>query len=285
MSEKIENKKSKDLTAKIKKYSVYILLAIGALVTIFPVIYTFILASRSRADIFGYPPPMWFGDQFMVNFRALMAEVPFIRNILNTIFMSTVGTLLTLFFCSLGGYGFAKYDFKGKNVLFFLMLATMMIPATLAIIPWYIMMDFFGWINTFYPFIIPGAANAFGIFLMTQFMKEIPDDIIDAARIDGCGEFEIFLKIALPLSLPGLGTLAIFSFMGIYNNYIQALLVLESDHMLNISVALSRLSGRIGANWGAQLVGAALGIAPIVIAFLLASKQFISGLTAGARKG
>lgn len=192
---------------------------------------------------------------------------------------------MTLFFCSLGGYGFAKYEFKGKEKFFFLMLATIMIPGLLSIIPWFILMSKFNWLNTFYPLIIPGIANAFGIFLMRQFMEDIPDDIIDSARIDGCGEFEIFIRIILPMSLPALGTLGILTFLGSWNNYMQALLILHDDTLFTIPVALSKLGGKIDQNWGAQMAGTTLAIAPIVIAYVLASKQFISGITEGATKG
>lgn len=268
-----------------KKILLYTVLLIGVLATLFPFFYMIVLATRGRTEIFSYPPPLWFGDSFGENYNQLMASLPFYRNILNSLFVSTMATVLTLFFCALGGYGFAKYDFKGKDKLFFLMLATMMIPMLLGVIPWYIMMTKFGWLNSFKPLIIPGAANAFGIFLMKQFMEDIPDELLEAGRIDGAGEFEMFYKIILPLSLPGLGTLAILTFLGSWNNYMQALLVLESEAKFTIPVALSMLRGKVDQNWGAQMVGTALGIAPIIGVFIIASKQFIAGITEGSIKG
>ena len=275
------NKFSKSL----KKILLYTVLLIGVLATLFPFFYMLVLATRGRSEIFAYPPPLWFGDSFGENYNQLMASLPFYRNILNSLFVSTMATVLTLFFCALGGYGFAKYDFKGKDKLFFLMLATMMIPLLLGVIPWYIMMTEFGWLNSFKPLIIPGAANAFGIFLMKQFMEDIPDELLEAGRIDGAGEFEMFYKIILPLSLPGLGTLAILTFLGSWNNYLQALLVLETEAKFTIPVALSMLRGKVDQNWGAQMVGTAMGIAPIIGVFMLASKQFIAGITEGSIKG
>lgn len=270
---------------KFKKILLYTVLLVGVLATLFPFFYMIVLATRGRSEIFAYPPPLWFGDSLAENYNSLMNNLPFYRNILNSLFVSTSATILTLFFCSLGGYGFAKYKFKGKDKLFFLMLSTMMIPMLLGVIPWYIMMTEFGWLNTFKPLIIPGAANAFGIFLMTQFMEDIPDELMEAARIDGAGEFEMFYKIILPLSLPGLGTLAILTFLGSWNNYMQALLVLESEARYTIPVALSMLRGKVDQNWGAQMVGTAMGIAPIIGVFMLASKQFIAGITEGSIKG
>ena len=271
--------------AVMGKGIIYLLVTLGALATLFPFFYMLVLATKSTAEIFSYPPPLWFGDSFMDNLNTLLSAMPFFRNIMNSIFVATVRTILTLFFCSLGGYAFAKYNFKGKEILFFLMLATMMIPGLLAIIPWFILMSKFNWLNTFYPLIIPGVANAFGIFLMRQFMEGIPDDVIDSARIDGCGEFQIFIRIILPMSLPGLGTLGILTFLGSWNMYLQPLLVLQDKALYTIPVALSKLGGKIDQNWGAQMVGTTLAIAPIVIAFVFASKQFISGLTEGAIKG
>jgi len=272
-------------TKKLKKILLYIVLLAGVLATLFPFFYMIVLATRGRSEIFNYPPPLWFGDSLEDNYQTLMASLPFYKNILNSLIVSTSATLLTLFFCALGGYGFAKYEFKGKDKLFFLMLATMMIPMLLGVIPWYIMMTKFGWLNSFKPLIIPGAANAFGIFLMTQFMEDIPDELMEAARIDGAGEFEMFYKIVLPLSLPGLGTLAILTFLGSWNNYLQALLVLETEAKFTIPVALSMLRGKVDQNWGAQMVGTAMGIAPIIGVFILASKQFIAGITEGSMKG
>lgn len=277
--------KTNKFSKYLKKILLYTVLLIGVLATLFPFFYMIILATRGRTEIFSYPPPLWFGDSFGENYEMLMGSLPFYKNILNSLIVSTSATVLTLFFCALGGYGFAKYEFKGKNKLFFLMLATMMIPMLLGVIPWYIMMTKFGWLNSFKPLIIPGAANAFGIFLMKQFMEDIPDELMEAARIDGAGEFEMFYKIILPLSLPGLGTLAILTFLGSWNNYMQALLVLESEAKFTIPVALSMLRGKVDQNWGAQMVGTALGIAPIIGVFVLASKQFIAGITEGSMKG
>ncbi|AGB40268.1 ABC-type sugar transport system, permease component [Halobacteroides halobius DSM 5150] len=282
---KIEVTTKEKVMSVSKKILLYTVLLSGVAITLFPFFYMLVLATKTRAEIFNYPPPLWFGDAFFANLNTLLSKMPFYTNVFNSVFVAVTTTALTLFFCSLGGYGFAKYDFKGKDKLFFAMIGTMMVPMLLGVIPWFIMMREFGWINTFWPLIIPGIANPFGIFLMKQFMDNIPDSLIDAARIDGCGEFEIFYKIALPLSLPGLGTLGILTFLASWNRYMQPLLILQEKSMYTIPVALSKLQGKIDQNWGAQMVGTALAIAPIVIAFVLASKQFISGITAGATKG
>ncbi|HKL43456.1 MAG: carbohydrate ABC transporter permease [Halanaerobiales bacterium] len=286
-----ENNKQNNLPdyKKLKKITnktiLYLILIAGVVITFFPFYYMMVLATRCRSEIFCYPPPLWFGNSAIINLNILLDKLPFFKNILNSIIVSTLATLLVLFFCSLGGYGFAKYSFKNKEKLFFLMLASMMIPPLLSIIPWFIMMRVFGWINSFKPLIIPGAANAFGIFLMRQFMEKIPNEIIDAARIDGAGEFEIYYKIAVPLSKPGLATLSILTFLSSWNNFMGPLLILQDKTMYTIPVALSKLNGNFETPWGATMMGTALGVLPIVIVFIMASKRFISGLTRGATKG
>ncbi|MDZ7672490.1 MAG: carbohydrate ABC transporter permease [Halanaerobiales bacterium] len=282
----LQNNKFKNkVLPKIYKIILYFILILGVVITFFPFYYMMVLATRCRSEIFCFPPPLWFGDSALINLQILLEKLPFFQNILNSVIVSTFATLLVLFFCSLGGYGFAKYDFKGKEKLFFLMLASMMIPPLLSIIPWFIMMRFFGWINSFKPLIIPGAANAFGIFLMRQFMADIPKEIIDAARIDGAGEFEIYYKIAMPLSKPGLATLSILTFLATWNNFMGPLLILQDKTKYTIPVALSKLNGNFETPWGATMMGTALGVLPIVIVFVMASKRFISGLTRGATKG
>lgn len=269
----------------IGKCFLYFILVFGAFVTIFPFFYMLILSTKANNEIFSFPPPIWFGDAFFSNLNNLLDAMPFYRNILNSVFVSSTATIFTLFFCSLGGYAFAKYKFKYKEKLFSLMLITLMIPGLLSIIPWFIMMDKFNWINTFKPLIIPGMANAFGIFLMRQFMEDIPIDLIDAARIDGCGEFEIFYRIILPISLPALGTLGILTFLGSWNLYMQPLLILHDAELYTIPVALSKLGDKVDQDWGAQAVGTVLAVAPMLLAFIIASKQFISSITKGSIKG
>lgn len=281
--EKLKTKKKvKNIASKIILYS---FLFIGVAITFLPFLYMFLLATRSRAEIFSSIFSLMPGESFMDNYEILISNVPIWRNLLNSVFISTTATILTVFFCSLGGYGFAKYNFKFKDHLFFSMLATMMIPGLLSIIPWFIMMNFFGWIDTFYPMIIPGIANPFGIFLMTQFMNTIPYDVIDAARIDGCGEFEIFLRIILPMSKSGIGALSVLTFLGSWNVLMQPLLILQSRHMWTLPVALTRLADQAGIDHGAAMVGVIIAIAPILIAYMIGSKSILKGVMEGATKG
>lgn len=264
----------------------YLVLILGVIITAFPFYWMFVLATLSRGEIFSFPPPMWFGSNAVENFHNLMSFVPFFRNIWNSLYIASMSTVTTLFFCSLGAYGFAMYDFKGKEPLFAIMLGTMMIPGVLSTIPWFIMMRTFGWINQPRALYVGGMANAFGIFLLRQYMESaIPRDLLDAARIDGCGEFEMYWRVVLPLSAPGLGALAMVTFIGSWNNFMGALIILKERSTFTVPVALRSLQGMISTDYGAVMFGTAMSVLPILVIFLLASQQIISGLTAGAIKG
>ncbi|HHY10202.1 MAG TPA: carbohydrate ABC transporter permease [Firmicutes bacterium] len=264
----------------------YLILVVGVLITAFPFYWMFILATLSRSEIFSFPPTLWFGSHLVTNYKNLLEFVPFLRNIWNSFYIASMATFTTLFFCSLGAYGFSFYDFKGKDLLFGIMLGTMMIPGVLNTIPWFIMMRWFGWINQPRALYVGGMANAFGIFLLRQYMESaIPRELQDAARIDGCGEFEIYWRIVLPLSGPGLGALGMVTFIGSWNDFMGALIIMKERATYTVPLALRSLQGEISTDYGAVMFGTALGVLPILIVFLLASQQIISGLTAGAIKG
>lgn len=268
------------------KIGLYLPLLIWTVVTIYPFWYMMVLATRSLSEIFAFPPPMWFGRALAENYRILLERLPFWRNVWNSVYIAVMATVTTLFFCSLGGYGFAVYEFKGKKVLFNIMLATIMIPALLGIIPFFIMMSYFGWINTPRALYIPGAASAYGIYLMRQYITgAVPLALVDAARIDGCSEFGIYWRIVLPIIKPGLGALGIITFLGSWDNFMGALVILRDRMTYTIPVALRSFQGQAQTDYGAIMVGACIAVLPLVIVFLFMSKQLIAGLTYGAIKG
>ncbi len=268
------------------KLCMYGILVLGILVCVFPFYWMFVLGTLSRGEIFTFPPPLWFGNNLRANYENLMSFVPFFRNLWNSLYIAAMATGTTLFFCSLAAYGFAMYDFKAKEKLFTLMLATMMIPGILSTIPWFIMMRHFGWVNQARALYIPGMASAFGIFLLRQYMESaIPKDLQDAARMDGCNEFTIYWRIVLPLISPGLGALGMITFIGSWNNFMGALIIMRERVTFTVPVALRSLQGMISTDYGAVMFGTALSVLPILIVFLLFAKQIISGLTAGALKG
>ncbi|HEY8392077.1 MAG TPA: carbohydrate ABC transporter permease [Capillibacterium sp.] len=268
------------------KICLYLPLLLWTVITVYPFWYMMVLSTRSLSEIFAFPPPMWFGRALAENYRILMERLPFWRNVWNSVYIAVMATVTTLFFCSLGGYGFAVYEFKGKKVLFNMMLATLMIPALLGIIPFFIMMRFFGWINTPRALYLPGAASAYGIYLLRQYITgAVPLALIDAARIDGCSEFGIYRRIVLPIIKPGLAALGIITFLGSWDNFMSALVILREKMTYTIPVALRSFQGQAQTDYGAIMVGASIAVLPLVIVFLFMSRQLIAGLTYGAVKG
>ncbi len=262
------------------------LLLVLALLTVFPFYWMFVLATHSRETIFTAPPPFWFSDDLLSNYSALMDALPFWRNIWNSIYIAVLATLTTLFFCSLGGFGFAMYEFRFKNALFTALIVSLLIPQLLNIIPYYLIIDFLGWLDTPRAIWFPGMASAFGIFLMRQYIaSSIPKDLMDAARIDGASEFRIYWSVVLPLVRPGLATLALLTFINQWNNFLGPLVVLRLRETYTIPLALRSLQGLGNTDWGAVMLGTALAVLPLLILFFFASKQVIEGLTSGAIKG
>ncbi|MFO7167310.1 MAG: carbohydrate ABC transporter permease [Chloroflexota bacterium] len=264
----------------------YAVLIGGALVTAFPFYYMLVTSTHRSATILKIPPPLWFGNALVTNYNELLANLPFWNSLWNSLAIATIATTLTLFFCSLGGYGFAKFRFPGRDGLFAFLLATLMVPGAIGLIPSFIIMRNLGWIDTWNPLIIPGIANAFGIFWMRQYIAQaIPDDLMDAGRIDGAHEFRIYWNIVIPVIVPALAALAILTFIGSWNNFLFPLLILKDTAKYTLPVALSTLRSLRGTEIGVQILGAAGAILPILIVFIAASRQFMSGLTAGAVKG
>ncbi len=280
------------MTKALRRFSVLqilliFLMLVLAVLTIFPFYSMFVWATHGRDTIFSAPPPLWFGDDLQRNHEALLEQLPFWRNMWNSIYVAVMATVTTLFFCSLGGFGFAMYSFRGKNWLFTVLLVTLMIPPLLNLIPYFLIITFLGWIDTFRALWVPGMANAFGIFLMRQFFaSSMPKELMDAARIDGASEPRIYWSIALPLIKPGLATLGLLTFIGSWNNFLGPLVVLQNENTFTIPLALRRLQG-LGQtiDWGAVMFGSALGVVPLLIIFFIASRQVIEGLTQGAVRG
>lgn len=274
------------ITGPLGMALIYTGLAGLALLTAFPFYYMLITSTHRSATILQIPPPLWFGDALVQNYLDLVDALPFWAALWNSFAIAASHTALVLFFCSLAGYAFAKFRFPGSAGLFAFLLATLMVPGVIGIIPSFVIMRYLGWIDTWYPLIVPGIANAFGIFWMRQYIDgAIPNDLMDAARIDGAHEFRIYWNIILPVIAPALAALAILTFMGNWNSFQWPLLILKEEAKYTLPVALSTLRSLRGTEIGVQILGATGAIMPILIVFLLASRQFIAGITAGAVKG
>ncbi len=204
----------------------------------------------------------------------------------NTFFISFAATILRLFFCALAGYGFAKFRFPGRNILFSVLIASMIVPFAITLIPLYIMMVKFNWVDTFLPLIIPGAASAFGIFFMRQYIRSIPDELLDAARIDGCSEFSVFTRVILPVITPGLISIGLIFFMQVWNDFLWPLVILKTPENQTLPVMIATLSGLSATNmYPFQMAVAVISITPLIAIFLIFQRRFTAGITFGAVKG
>ncbi len=223
-------------------------------------------------------------DKLTSNYRNLWKTVPYNRYFINSVFIATASTLLTLFFCSLGGYAFAKYQFRGQKILFGILLASMMVPFQVLLVPLFGLMYDIGWLNSYKAIVIPFSVGAFGVFLMRQFIVTIPSELLDAARIDGCSEFGIYYRIVLPIIKPALGALTIYSFLGSWNGYLWPLIILRDEAKYTLPIGLANLVGIYRQDYGMLMAGTLLSLMPIVILFLAMQREFVQGITLGSVK-
>ena len=271
--------------SRMSELSAYLLVGLGALIMLAPFYFMFVFATHSKADIFTLPPPLLPGAAFFDNLKILTEKIPFWNSLGWSLYIALASTALTLVFCSMGGYAFAMFEFKFKKPLFILVMGTMLIPSFLSMIPTFMIMDLLGWIDQPHALYIPGAASAFGIFLMRQFvMSSIPKDLIEAARMDGCSELGIYARIVLPLLQPALGTLGLITFIASWNNFIGPLVVMRSPEMYTLPLALRSMQSPVDTEWGALMAGSAIATVPLLILFAFSSKRLIEGLTTGAVK-
>jgi multiple sugar transport system permease protein len=270
---------------RLAPWAAYCVVGVGAVIMLAPFYFMFVFATQSRTEIFNLPPPLWFGDDLLANLKILTERVPFWLNLWWSLYVALASTVLTLLFCSMAGYAFALMEFRYKQALFVLVMATMLLPSFMNMIPTFLIMDALGWIDTHRALYIPGAASAFGIFLMRQFTSTaVPRELIEAARMDGCGEFGIYWRIVLPLLRPALGTLGLITFIASWNNFIGPLIVMRSADNYTLPLALRSLQTTMNTEWGALMTGSAIATIPLLILFAISSRQLIAGLTAGAVK-
>jgi multiple sugar transport system permease protein len=228
------------------------------------------------------------------NYIAMFQDVPIASGFLNTAIVLVFKGAITLFFAPLAAFAFAKYDFIGKNLIFGAVLISLMLPTIVLIIPLLLEMKELGWVNTYQAIILPGAVDAFAIFWMRQVISAVPDELLDAARVDGCSEFGIFWRIVLPVIRPGLAGLAVLTVMNIYNDFVWPVVIASSERMATLQVVLSTLSqnitgNRIGADYatvtGELLAASSIALIPLLVLFIALQRHFINGILAGSVKG
>jgi multiple sugar transport system permease protein len=263
----------------------YLVLSVFSIVMLFPFVWMLSSSLKDATQIFKLK--LFPDAPTLDNYRYILfsESSKFPRWFLNSAIVAVCTTVSVLFFDSLLGYTLSKYRFPGKNIIFMLIVSTLMIPTEMLVIPWYAMARSLKWVNTYWGIMFPGMISAFGVFLMRQFMQTIPDDLIDAARVDGRGEFMIFLTVVLPLVTPALATLAIFNFIGNWNAFLWPLIAASKPRMFTLPVGLANFSGEAGSDWHYIMTGAAVAMAPLVAVFLLFQKQIVRGIAMTGLKG
>ncbi|MFE7552749.1 carbohydrate ABC transporter permease [Streptomyces gardneri] len=259
-------------------------LAIALAAVAVPFYWLAVGATHSSQDIFDSPPPLLPGGHLGKNLATLQETADFGRVVLNSLGIASVYTLLAGAVCTLAGYGFATYRFRGREALFGLLMLGLVVPAQITLVPLFKMMAELHWLNTYQAVIAPNLALPFGIFLMRQSMAALPKELLDSGRMDGCGEFRLFLRVALPPLRPAIAALALFLFLYQWNDFIWPLIVLRDDSTFTIPVALASLQGLDETDYGAILAGTAIAAVPMAIVFLALQRHFVSGLLAGAVK-
>jgi multiple sugar transport system permease protein len=264
---------------------IYTILTMGALTMAIPYVWMVITSIKPIEEIQGYPPSFYIRNPTLAPYKELFYLLPMGRYLLNSLFVASAVTLCNVFFCSLAGYAFAKHRFYGRDKIFLLLLSAIMIPYQVNLIPGFIIVKNLGWLNSFYALIIPNIAMAFGVFLCRQYIMSVPNDLIDAAKIDGCSEFAIYRLIILPLIKPVLATLAIFTFLSQWNSFVWPLIVIHTSSMRTVPLALSVLNSQFGANFSMMMAGATVVTLPVLIVFLSLQKYIIEGITMTGLKG
>ncbi|WP_067727642.1 carbohydrate ABC transporter permease [Oceanobacillus damuensis] len=263
---------------KLRKFLPYLILLLGSVVMLFPFIWMVSTSLKAPIDIFNLSiiPE----NPTLSNYLQILEESMFVRWFINSFIVAVITTISVLFFDTLVGYIIAKFRFVGRTVIFVLILSTLMVPTEMLIIPWYMMSSELGWTDTYWAVLFPGLMTGFGVFLMRQFMEQIPDDLLNAARIDGMNEYVIFFKIAVPQVWPAISALAIFTFLSNWNAFLWPLIAIESPSLRTLPVGLSFFSsGEAESQWHLIMTGATISVIPIILVFILLQRHIIKGIT------
>lgn len=254
----------------------YILLFIFGIAMIFPFIWMIATSLKSGVEVFSLS--LMPKNPSMKNYLRLVSNGNFPYWFINSLYVGLVVTISVLFFDSLVGFTLSKYSFRGKQLIFVLILSTMMIPTEMLVIPWYIMSSGLGWLDSYWGILFPGLMSGFGTFLMKSFFEGVPDDLLDAGRIDGLSEFAIFARIAMPLVKPALSALAIFSFIGNWNAFLWPLIVVNKIRRYTLPIGLSFFNGEFQNQWEMVMTGASVATVPVFIIFLIFQRQIVQGI-------
>ena len=272
--------------AKRRVWWLYALLLLGLLAVAGPFLWMILSSFKPQSELVRVPPT-WLPETWTFsNYDRLFTQLNFPRYFFNSVFVAGSVVLANIVFCSMVGYALAKLNFVGKRLIMLLVLGTLMVPGSVTVIPLFVLMSKLGLVNTYWAVILPFAVGPFGVFLMRQFMLGIPNDLLEAARVDGASEFRIFWKVVVPLSWPGMAALGIITFLGSWNNFLWPLIVLTDEHMYTLPVALGTFAiGQHQADYGLLMAGATALVIPIVVVFLLLQRHFTESIANTGIKG
>lgn len=264
----------------------YALLTLALVVSAFPFYWSFVVASNDTSVMNQVPPAFVPGPNFLENLRSVFDRIPFHRSIINSFIVSGVSTVSVVFFCTLAGFAFAKIRFRGREVLFLLVLATMLVPVQLGIIPLYMFMAEIGWLNQLRAVIVPSMVTAFGVFWMRQFISgAIPNELLEAGRADGCTTFRLFWHVVAPSVRPAAAVLALLTFMQTWNEFLWALVALREPDVHTVQIAMRQLNDAYYQDYGMVMAATIIGTVPVVILIAIFGRRVIGSLMEGSVKG
>lgn len=266
----------------LKWVAVGVILA-GASVALVPILWLILATFRPNERVFS--EMFTVSQPTLANYRDLFTTVPFFQFLINSVFLACSAVCLQVFFSSLAGFGLAKYDFRGKKLVMGIMLATVLIPGQLTLAPSYDLLYRLNLVDSYAGLLIPGAVSVFGIFLFRQSMIQIPEELLQAGRLDGCSEFGLYWNVALPVTRPMVGAFSLMTFMGTWNAFLWPQIMLHSNDKFTLPIALAQMVGLYDQQYGMLMAGTLVAILPVVALFFLLQKEFVAGLTAGAVKG
>jgi multiple sugar transport system permease protein len=258
----------------------YFLVSVGFVAVITPFVWMILGSFKSQGELLQVPPTWWPEAPTLDNYRTLFSKESFPRYFVNSTVVAVVVTAANVTFCSMVGYALAKLTFRGKKMVFALVMGTLMVPGMVTFVPLFVLVANLGLVDTYPGLILPFLVTPFGVFLMRQFILELPDDLLDAGRIDGAGELRIFRSIILPLCGPGLATLGILTFLGSWNSFLWPLVVAQTQEHYTLPVALALFSKnqQVIPNYGLLMAGATVVVVPVLIVFLIFQRRFIEGI-------
>jgi len=257
----------------------YLILALGAVVVAFPFLWMVLTSFKGPSEVFSYSFKLLLSEWKFSNYAEVFDYIPFTRMYLNSIIVAVVVTTSQLFTCSLAAYAFARLKFPGRDVLFYVFLATMMLPEQVRIIPSFLLLKSMHLVDTQWALMLPWLAGPFSVFFLRQSFLDIPQSLFDAARIDGAGHGRVLFQVVIPLTRNIFLTLGIFTFMWSWNMYLWPLVMTQSTNMRTLPVGLAMFKNQMGTDWGVMLAASVMAIAPLVIAFFLAQRKFMEGIT------